>query len=102
MGYWVMIFICIVLEGHFIFRRDVGFNWADWESPKKLPLGIAALISFLFGWMGAILGMYQVWYTGPLGKLLGHGVDLGMWVGCGFTLVTFPPMRFLELKKFVC
>lgn len=100
MGYWLMVFICIVLEEHLIFRRDVGFDWADWESPKKLPVGIAALISFLLGWMGAILGMYQVWYTGPLAKLVGPGADLGMWVGCGFTLITFAPLRYLELKKF--
>jgi purine-cytosine permease-like protein len=101
MGYWVEIFICIVLEEHLIFRRHVGFDWGAWENKKKLPIGIAALISFLLGWMGAILGMYQIWYVGPLAKLVGdYGADLGVWVGCGFALITFPPLRWLELKKF--
>ncbi len=100
MGYWLMIFIMIVLEEHLIFRRNVGFDWTAWEDKGKLPLGIAALISFLLGWMGAILGMYQVWYVGPLAKLVAGGADLGLWVGCGFTLITFPPLRWLELKRF--
>jgi purine-cytosine permease-like protein len=99
MGYWVQIFICIVLEEHLIFRRQSGFQWSDWESKKRLPVGLAAFTSFLFGWVGAILGMYQAYYVGKLAELAG-GSDVGMWVGCGFTLLVFPPLRYLELKKF--
>jgi purine-cytosine permease-like protein len=99
MGYWVQIFICIVLEEHIIFRRRVGFQWADWENSRKLPLGLASFVSFLLGWVGAILGMYQVWYIGRLAELAG-GSDVGMWVGCGFTLISYPPLRYVELKKF--
>jgi len=103
MGYWLMIMICIVAEEHVIFRwgSGIGFDWTAWEDKSQLPLGIAALVSFLLGWMGAILGMYQVWYVGPIAKLVGDsGADVGMWVGCGFALVTFPPLRSLELKIF--
>ena len=67
MGYWVMIFVSIVLEEHLIFRR----------------------------------GVRQEWYAGPLAETVGDtGSDLGIWVGCGFTLIVFPPLRFLELNKF--
>ena len=101
MGYWIEIFICIVLEEHLIFQREIGFDWTAWEDKKRLPLGIAALIAFLFGWMGAIFGMYQAWYVGKLAILVGdYGADLGVWVGCGFTLISFPPLRYLELKRF--
>lgn len=101
MGYWIEIFICIVLEEHLIFRREIGFDWTAWEDKKRLPVGIAALIAFLLGWMGAILGMYQAWYVGKLAILVGdYGADLGVWVGCGFTLISFPPLRYLELKRF--
>jgi purine-cytosine permease-like protein len=100
MGYWVQIFVCIVAEEHLIFRRKkLGFDWTLWEDKKHLPVGIAALIAFLLGWLGAILGMYQVWYVGPLAELAGHA-DVGMWVGCGFTLISYAPLRYLELKKF--
>lgn len=77
MGYWVVIWIAITLEEHFIFRRNKGFNWLQWNEQKKLPLGIAALIAFIIGWIGAILCMAQVWYTGPIAKLVGdEGSDV--------------------------
>lgn len=79
MGYWVSIWMAIVLEEHFIFRRKLGFNWGIWNDKKKLPLGIAALIAFLVGWVGAILCMAQVWYIGPIAKLVGeYGADVSV------------------------
>lgn len=79
MGYWVSIWIALVLEEHVIFRtwRGLGWNWEAWNDRRKLPLGIAALIAFLIGWVGAILCMAQVWYIGPISALLGdYGGDV--------------------------
>ena len=99
MGYWITIFIAIVLEEHMIFRRDKGFDWAAWENKKYLPVGAAAFTAFLVGWAGAIIGMYQVWYIGPVAKLVGGiGADIGTWLGMCFALCTFPPLRYLELR----
>ncbi|ORY08076.1 permease for cytosine/purines, uracil, thiamine, allantoin-domain-containing protein [Clohesyomyces aquaticus] len=101
MGYWVSIWMAIVLEEHYIFRRKTGFNWAVWNEPKKLPLGIAALIAFLVGWVGAILCMAQVWYIGPIAKLVGdYGADMGNYVGFAWAAVVYSPLRSLELKKY--
>ena len=100
MGYWIVIFLTIMLEEHLIFRRGIGFDWAAYEDKSKLPIGFAALLSFLIGWVGPIVGMYQVWWTGPVGRLLGDtGGDLGIPLGVGFTAVVFLPLRYLELKK---
>lgn len=75
------------------------YRWADWDIPSRLPVGIAALVSFLIGIAGAILGMCQVYYIGPIAKLVGdHGADLGMWLGAGFTGVSYPILRYLELE----
>jgi NCS1 nucleoside transporter family len=76
MGYFVSIFIAICLEEEFLFRRkrrdgDKGFHWDVWNQKEKLPIGLAALAAFLIGWVGAILCMAQVWYIGPLAKLVG-------------------------------
>ncbi len=100
MGYWLMIFVSIVLEESLIFKRGVGFDWSAWENKKRLPVGYAALSAFLIGWAGAIIGMYQVWYVGPVAKKIGDGTgaDIGIWVGAAFTLITFPPLRYVELK----
>ncbi|KAL8826243.1 MAG: hypothetical protein Q9170_007474 [Blastenia crenularia] len=100
MGYWVMIFVSIVLEEHVLFRWKSGFDWTAWEDQKRLPLGIAALTAFLVGWAGAIIGMAQTWYIGPVGaKVGGIGADIGTWLGIAFSLILFPPLRYLELKK---
>ena len=97
MGYWMEFMVFIVLIEHLWFRRNLGFDWTRWEDKKHLPIGIAALVSFLLGWVGAILGMYQVWYTGPLAALSGPA-DVGLWVGTGFTVISYPPLRWAELK----
>lgn len=101
MGYWLMIFVSIVLEEHLIFRRGIGFDWTAWEDKKRLPVGIAALAAFLIGWIGAVMGMNQKWYVGPIARMVGdNGADLGEWLGAAFALLVFPPLRYVELKKF--
>lgn len=99
MGYWLMVMITIALEEHLIFRRAVGFDWSAWEDKKRLPVGLAALLSFLLGWVGAVLGMSQVWFVGPVAEIA-NGADVGVWLGCAFACVCFPPLRYLEIRKF--
>lgn len=55
MGYWVTIYLCIVLQEHLIFRRRNGFDWTAWADRAKLPIGLAGLTAFLVGWAGAIV-----------------------------------------------
>ncbi|KAL4925578.1 purine-cytosine permease family protein [Aspergillus undulatus] len=109
MGYFVAIWLAIVLEECFIFRRRGGgaeneksygyYNWAVWDDPSKHPVGIAALLAFLVGWAGAILCMAQVWYIGPLAGLVGdYGADMGNYVGFSWAAVVYPPLRFIERK----
>ncbi|KAF2013930.1 hypothetical protein BU24DRAFT_350216 [Aaosphaeria arxii CBS 175.79] len=101
MGYWVSIWIAIILEEVLIFRRKTGFNWAFWNEQKKLPLGIAALAAFVVGWIGAILCMAQLWYIGPIATLVGdYGADMGNFVGFAWAAVVYPPLRIWEMKKF--
>lgn len=99
MGYWTTIWIVITLEEQFIFRRKSGYIWSDWNDPKKIPLGLAALASFLIGWAGAVLCMDQVYFIGPIAGLVGeYGSDMGIYVGSAWAGITFPLFRMLELK----
>ncbi|KAI9659106.1 MAG: hypothetical protein M1821_002066 [Bathelium mastoideum] len=101
MGYWVSIWIAISLGEVLIFRRRIGFDWEAWADKEKHPIGIAALAAFLVGWAGAILCMAQVWYIGPIARLVGdYGADMGNYVGFAWALLVFPPLRWIELKKF--
>lgn len=97
MGYWIELMFVIVLMEHLIFSRGRVLDWTRWEDKSYLPIGYAALVSFLLGWVGAVLGMYQVWYTGPLATLSGPA-DVGVWIGTGFTIVSYLPLRWLELR----
>ena len=87
MGYWVFIWVGILFEERYIFRHHWGqctgasirepYNWGAWNDPSKLPIGIAGFIAFGVGWVGAVLCMAQVWYIGPLAKLVGdYGADV--------------------------
>lgn len=105
MGYWVSIWVAITLEDHFLFRRwhiehaQTKVDWTIWNVREKLPVGAAALTAFLVGWVGAILCMAQVWYIGPIAKLVGdYGADMGNYVGFSWAAVVYPPLRWIELK----
>ena len=103
MSYWVVPWVTIAVEEHLTFHvwRGVGFDWGAWEDKKRLPVGAAALGAWLCGWAGAIIGMRQVWYTGPVAlRIGGFGGDIGAWLAIGFAGVVFPPLRWLELKVF--
>lgn len=97
MGYWVMPMICIVAEEHLMFKPVL--DWERWADRSSLPVGVAALVAFLLGWVGAVLGMDQTWFVGPLAEACGEA-DVGMWVGCAFALVVFPPLRWWEKRHF--
>jgi purine-cytosine permease-like protein len=99
----VVLWIVITLEEEFIFRRrtDPKFIWADWNIPSRLPLGLAATAAFCIGWIGAILCMAQVYYVGPLAKTVGDfGADMGNYVGFAWAGLVYPPLRWLELRRF--
>lgn len=103
MGYWVAIWVAILAEEHLIFRKAsvIHYDWNVWDDKTQLPVGIAALVAFLVGWVGAILCMAQVWWIGPLARLVGdYGADMGNYVGFSWAALVYPPLRWIELKKF--
>lgn len=87
----------MTLQDDFLFRKGQ-FDWEIWNRKDLLPHGWAALFTFIVGWVGAILGMYQTWYTGPLGGLIGAGADIGLPVAFAWAAVVYPPARWLEIR----
>jgi NCS1 nucleoside transporter family len=102
-GYWLAIYEAISLPEHFIFKKGMrGYQPEHYDQPKYLPPGIAALGAFCFGVFGATMGMAQVWYIGPIGKLIGvgYGGDIGFELAFAFASVTYVPFRYAERKYF--
>lgn len=103
MSYWVCPWLTIVVEEHVLFHtlRRVQFDWTIWEDGTRLPVGAAALLSWLVGWAGALLGMNQLWFQGPIGlRVGGYGGDIGAWLSIAFAGLVYPPLRCVELKVF--
>ncbi|KAG1899858.1 permease for cytosine/purines, uracil, thiamine, allantoin-domain-containing protein [Suillus fuscotomentosus] len=114
---WTAFFIVIVAEEHFIFRRKNGplggYNLDDYDTPSKLPVGVAGILAGCFGAAGAVIGMSQELYTGPLGEMVGAeiGFEVCIIFGCldidsltrfklaaVFSAVTYFPLRALEIR----
>lgn len=119
LGYWISMYITLLLEENFLFRsfnslkklhsREFEtpgswiymYNWDLWNRPENITLGIAAALSFAVGVAGAVLGMNQVYYRGVLAAKIGDdGGDIGFWLCMAFCGVAYPPLRYLELRRF--
>lgn len=94
---WATIYSSVALTEHFVFRKGFsGYIVEDYNNPSKLPLGFAAIFSFLLGCVGVALGMSQTWFTGPLAD---HG-DIGFELGAIFTVVGLLFARPIEKHYF--
>ncbi|KAK4687714.1 hypothetical protein P7C73_g2403, partial [Tremellales sp. Uapishka_1] len=105
LGYWLAIYVTIVLEEHFIFRKGdyANYNVAEaWNQRTMVPVGYAAVFAGCCGAAGAAVGMAQTWWIGPLGALAGgsyeYGCDIGFELSAGFAGLAYPPLRYLEKR----
>ncbi|KAJ7207777.1 hypothetical protein B0H12DRAFT_1158715 [Mycena haematopus] len=86
LGYWLAIFVVVVLEEHFIFRKG---DWARYEAAET--------------WNKAGRTPVGVWYIGKIGALVGgsanpFGGDIGFELAGTFAGIVYIPARYLELK----
>ncbi|ANB11520.1 Tpn1p [Sugiyamaella lignohabitans] len=104
-SYWCVIYVAILLEENFLFRRhnipglNDAYDWTIWNEKEKLPDCIAACLSFVIGVVGAVLGMNQGYYVGVFARKVGDmGADIGLFIAFGFTMVSYPVLRYIELR----
>ncbi|KAK5945564.1 Purine-cytosine permease fcy21 [Knufia obscura] len=102
-AYWLAIYEAISLPEHFIFRGGFsGYAPETYDQPAKLPPSFAALFAFCCGIAGAVVGMAQVWWLGPIGGLIGgeFGGDVGFELAFGFAFVSYCCARYFEKRYF--
>ncbi|RFU73958.1 cytosine-purine permease [Trichoderma arundinaceum] len=87
-GYWSAAFVGIVMVEHVVFRRQdySSYDHAIWSDAKRLPLGIAALLSGVLCFGMVVPCMDQVWWQGPIAKTTG---DIGFEMA--FVVQSKPP-----------
>lgn len=97
-GYWSTAFAAIVLTEHLNFRRRdfLRYNVEDWDKPRRLPPGIAAVLSFAGAFGIIVPSMSQVWYIGPIARA-GTG-DIGVFTGFVAAGVLYSGLRSLERR----
>ncbi|MBE3562036.1 MAG: cytosine permease, partial [Ktedonobacteraceae bacterium] len=95
-AYWLGPWAIILVLEHFVFRRGK-YNVDDWNTPRKLPVGWAAIVSMALGLVGVALGASQEQFTGPLALALNH-VDIGFELGVIFAAISYLILRRIELQ----
>ncbi|KAL1882590.1 hypothetical protein Plec18167_003007 [Paecilomyces lecythidis] len=101
LGYWNTSFFVILFLEHYLFRRGnlSNYDLDAWNTPSKLPIGIAGLTAFLCGMAGWVVGMVETYYVGVIAKMIGDdGGDVANELALVFTAVSYVPLRKLELK----
>ena len=96
-GYWASAFIAIIILEHLVIRHNnpAEYNLDDWDAPRRLPSGFAALAAGIASFGLVIPCMSQVWFTGPIAKTTG---DIGFEVAFGVSAVIYLPFRLLEIR----
>ncbi|KAI5204379.1 purine-cytosine permease [Aureobasidium subglaciale] len=101
-GYWLAIYTGVAFADHFVFKRSLdAYVISNYDKPKNLAIGIAAVIAFCFGVCGFVLGMSQTWFVGPIALTAGDapfGGDVGSALGFAFGFTSYLILRPLELK----
>lgn len=101
-GYWLAIYTAISLSEHFIYIGGFSnYNTEIYDAADQLPPGIAALVAFAAGIAGAVVGMNQTWWAGPIAKKIGEYYgDVGFELSFGFAFVMYNIIRPFEKKYF--
>jgi NCS1 nucleoside transporter family len=98
-AYWLGPWAIILVLEHFVFRHGK-YNVEDWNTPGKLPIGWAAIVSMAIGLVGVALGAAQVYYVGPIANLFNppYGMDIGFELGVVLAGIAYLILRRIELN----
>ncbi|MBV9707775.1 MAG: cytosine permease [Chloroflexi bacterium] len=98
-AYWLGPWAIILVLEHFVFRHGQ-YDVDDWNTPERLPIGWAAIVSLFLGLIGVYLGAAQSLFVGPIAKLFNYpfGMDIGFELGIIFAAVAYYFLRRVELN----
>ena len=82
---------------HVVVRRGrfSSYDLRYWNSPRKLPTGLAALGACALACALIVPSMDQVWFVGPIAQKTG---DIGFELAFAATAIFYVPLRRLELR----
>jgi len=97
-GYWASAFLGVVLVEHFYFRKGdfAQYDLRIWNSPSKLPTGLAAVGACLLACGLIVPSIDQAWFIGPFAK---HTGDIGFELAFLATALFYVPLRWFEVRR---
>ena len=99
-AYWLGPWTIILVLEHFVFRHG-RYNVDDWNTPSRLPVGWAAIVSMALGLVGVYFGAAQSLFVGPLAKAINppFGMDIGFELGVVIAAISYFILRRIELQR---
>jgi NCS1 nucleoside transporter family len=99
-AYWLGPWTIILVLEHFVFRHQ-RYNVDDWNTPSKLPIGWAAIVSMVIGLIGVYFGAAQSLFVGPIAYAINppFGMDIGFELGVIVTGISYFILRRVELNQ---
>ncbi|PSR97591.1 hypothetical protein PHLCEN_2v4298 [Hermanssonia centrifuga] len=96
-GYWASAYGAVILMEHLVIRRGRfdAYDLRYWNSPRKLPTGLAALGACAIACALIVPSMDQVWFLGPIAEKTG---DIGFEMAFTVTAIAYVPLRYFELR----
>ncbi|KAI9373903.1 permease for cytosine/purines, uracil, thiamine, allantoin-domain-containing protein [Aspergillus egyptiacus] len=96
-AYWSAAFVSVVAVEHFVFRAGdcSRYDAGNWDQPKQLPSGLAALAAMALSFGLIVPCMGQVWFTGPIAETTG---DIGFEIALVLAGGLYLPLRWLERR----
>ncbi|CAO3596581.1 unnamed protein product [Absidia cylindrospora] len=98
LAYYCAPYTVIIAIEHGMVRKGV-YDLDHWDKANRLPVGLAAMLALIVGFCGALVGMNQSWFVGPLAKMIGnHDGDIGFELAIALSTLVYIPTRFYELR----
>lgn len=96
-AYWSSSYVAVIMLEFMWFRknRPESYDHEIWDTPSRLPPGIAATVASLVPWALVVPSMAETWYTGPIAKVTG---DLGFEFAGVITALLYIPFRMFEIR----
>ncbi|KAH9918753.1 NCS cytosine-purine permease [Epithele typhae] len=96
-GYWASAFGAVVLAEHLLTRHGdfTAYNLRQWDNPRALPPGLAALGACALACALIVPSIDQVWFIGPIAGKTG---DIGFELAFAMAGICYIPLRLLELR----
>lgn len=84
-------------DGHQQYSTDAFSNYdiSAWNTPSRLPSGLAALGASVLSFSLVVPCIDQVWFVGPIAKSTG---DIGFEVALVLTALFYLPLRYAEVR----